>query len=172
MTIQPHQTMCVHWALKETYHSFKLNHIWTLISYSTSYWAQLKIQRVAFDKKNKNAVTSQMVIFQTHRNCSQQRTSTKGRLFRTFNAIFEKLPLAILLHFTAFLLKQSSKGLFFEMCLVRSIIANLCLIMSHFNMLWILVSVALKKWVLLTLIVDASSWHYWFPYLCSVYELG
>ena len=64
----------IHWASKETYHFFiatptkihhiKINHIWTLISYSTPYETHLKYQRVAFVKKDKNVVKLQKVICQ------------------------------------------------------------------------------------------------------------
>ena len=59
----------LHWASKEIYHFFratltkihiKVNHIWTEISYS-SHDAHLKNQRVAFVKKEKNAVKLQKV---------------------------------------------------------------------------------------------------------------
>ena len=86
----------VHWASKETSHFFrvtltkihniKMNHIWTQISYSSPHEAHLKIQVVAMVKKEKymrwNCKRS---LFKNHRNCSL-RTSTKGRLFRTFNS--------------------------------------------------------------------------------------
>ena len=86
----------IHWAWKETYRFFratltkirriKMNHIWTQKGYSSPHEAHLKKknQRVAIVKKEKNAVKLQKVIFQKSQNCSL-RTSTKGRLLRTFN---------------------------------------------------------------------------------------
>ena len=44
-----------------------------------------KIKRLLLPKKEKNAMKSQRSLFKNHRNCSL-RTSTKGRLFRTFNS--------------------------------------------------------------------------------------
>ena len=62
----------LHWASKETYpffratltkiHNIKVNHIWTEITYYSSHDAHLKNQRVAFVKKEKNAVKSQKVF--------------------------------------------------------------------------------------------------------------
>ena len=42
----------------------KIDHIWTLISYSSPYEAHLKNEKVAFVKKDKSVVKSQKVIFQ------------------------------------------------------------------------------------------------------------
>ena len=65
----------IHWTSNETYHFFrlmliKMNHIWTLISYSSPHEAHLKIQRVAFVKKEKNEVKHERSFFENRRNCS------------------------------------------------------------------------------------------------------
>ena len=100
-------------------------------------------------------------LFKIHRNCSL-RTCTKGRLFRTFNSYSFNFKGGLCNHrtgycpyraqsweassfcdfwkitscdFTYLILFDSSKRKFLEMCLVRSIIANLCPIMIHCNAL-------------------------------------
>ena len=160
------------WASKETYHFFrvtltkihliKMNHIWTQISFSFPHEAHLKNQRVAFVKKEKNVV--KLLFFKHHRNCSL-RTSTKGRLFRTFNSYSFNFKGGLcdrrtgycpcwascpggeqflwylknyLLRFHLILLSfYSIKRLIFEMCLVRSTIANLeCRSEEVINFFW------------------------------------
>ena len=164
---------------KETYHFFRamltkvihiiINHIWTQINYSSPNETHKKIKVLLLSKRRKmwNCKRS---FFRNHMNCSL-RTSTKGRLFRTFNrASISKAGYvtAVLAFFRAEIRtweassfcdfwKMTSRkftvfhsfltqALFlFEMCLVRSTIANLCQIILIL-MLWISVSVALKKW--------------------------
>ena len=68
-------------------HPIKMNHIWIQISYSSPHEAHLKIQRVAFVKKEKNLVKLQRSLFKNPRNCLP-RTSTKGCLFRTLIELY------------------------------------------------------------------------------------
>ena len=75
-------------ASKESYHFFratltkilliKISQIWTHTSVSSPYEAHLKNQKVAFDKKEKNVVKSQKVIFFFKSQKCSLRTSTNG----------------------------------------------------------------------------------------------
>ena len=68
-------------------HNIKMNHIWTLIAIvllMKHIWTKIKGCLLALVKKEKNTVKLQKVIYKKHKNCSR-RTSTKDRLFRTFN---------------------------------------------------------------------------------------
>ena len=139
-----------------------MNHIWTQISYNPPHEAHLKNQRIAFVKKEKNAMKSQRVIFQKSQKLLAENLR-KGRLFRTFNSysfnfkgglcnrrsrtgycpyrapcprgeqILWFLKNDPLRFHLILLFFDSSKRLFFDMWLVRCTIANLCPTMIHFN---------------------------------------
>ena len=121
-----------------------------------------KIKGLLLSKRRKMWWNCKWSFFKYHRNCSL-RTSTKGCLFRTFNSSSfnlkgrlcnrrtgycpcrswcpggEQFLWFVLNYLSLFhlilLFFYSSKRLVFEMCLVRSTIANLCPIMNHFNAL-------------------------------------
>ena len=143
-------------------HHIKMNHLWAQISYSPLHEAHLKNQRVAVVKKEKNVVKLQKVIFQKSQKQLAENT-TKGRLFRTFNSYTFNFKSGLcnrhsgycpcrapcpggkqfmwflkndLLQFHLILLFLTRWNVFFfEMCLVRSTLANLCPTMTHFNAL-------------------------------------
>ena len=121
-----------------------------------------KVKGLLLSKRRKKWWNSKRSFFLNHRNCSL-RTSMKGRLFRTFNSHSFNFKGGLcnrrtgyclcrapcpggeqflwflkndLLRFRLiFLFLDSSKHLFLEMCLVRSIIVNLRPIMIHVNAL-------------------------------------
>ena len=119
-----------------------------------------KIKRLLLPKRRKVWWNPKRWLFKNHRNCSL-RTSMKGHLFRTFNSYsciskvgYVTAVLAIVRtelraqEASSFcelwkvtcsshliLLFWLEQRIFFKMCLVRSIIANLCPVMIHLNAL-------------------------------------
>ena len=146
-------------SIKRTYHFFRAM-LWTQISYS-SYEAHLKSQRVAFVKKEKNVVQLQKVICKiiteiarweppgkaaySEHSIAIHSISMSGYVTAILAFVHAELRAREASSFCDFgkitscylilLLIDSSKHLFFEMCLVRSTIANLCPIMIHFDAL-------------------------------------
>ena len=130
-------------------HNIKINYIWTQISYCSPYEAHLKKSRIAFVKKEKNAVKSQKVIFQKSQKLLTESLNSYYSYSFNFNGglcncrtgfcpclgveqFLWFLKNYLLRFHLILLLFYSSKRLFHEMCLVRSTVANLCQIMIHF----------------------------------------
>ena len=73
--------------------------IWKQICYSSPYEAHLKNQRVAFAKKEKDAMNSQKVIFSKITETTQ-RTSAKGRPIQNTQQLIISISMACYVHTT------------------------------------------------------------------------